>query len=109
MKLLIIAPFCCLLLACGGTYTFVKTTGHTAEARKGGCAFDVLTTRPNKAYDELGVFEPYGAVNDATAFRKAVADELCRQGGDAVIAEINGHGQYVRGTAIRYTNVLPSP
>jgi hypothetical protein len=31
-----------------------------------------------------------------------VAAAVCRAGGDAVLAEVNGLGQYVRGTVIRY-------
>jgi hypothetical protein len=42
-------------------------------------------------------------VVDPVQFKTAVAADVCRVGGDVVVTEVNGYGQYVRGTVLRHT------
>jgi hypothetical protein len=43
-----------------------------------------------------------GATGSVEEFRESVGPSVCANGGDAVVAEINGIGEYVRGTVIRF-------
>ena len=67
--------------------------------------FDVLTTRPDRPYDEMGVVEPEMSGMEAGSAREFVhliGETTCQAGADAVLAEINGRGNYIRGTLIKY-------
>jgi hypothetical protein len=39
--------------------------------------------------------------DDPTEFKNAVRADVCRVGGDVVLIETNGFGNYVRGTVLR--------
>jgi hypothetical protein len=91
--------------ACGPLrYKYVPTTANKAAARAAGCSFEILTTRPDRPFIELGVLElDDGRTTQSVGqYRTAVAQDVCAVGGDAVLAEINGNAFYVRGTVIKY-------
>jgi hypothetical protein len=93
------------LAGCG--YSYTQTTQNAAPAKPENCSFDVLTTRPERAYVELGVLESQGSPGsgaaNASIFRSRIGEQVCQVGGDAVLTEVNGLGNYVRGTVIKYT------
>lgn len=99
-----------LLVGCG--YRYTPTTQNAAAAKPANCMFDLLTTRPSRPFVELGVLEPQGSQGKqrtAAAFRDSVAADVCRVGGDAVLTEVNGLGDYVRGTVIKYRDEAAAP
>ena len=98
------ASVCVLLGACGPTFKYVPTSEVTNEAREPTCEFRVLTTIPSNPFDEVGILQADGSyrTSDVEEFKKIVAPDVCRAGGDAIISEINGLGYYMRGTVIRY-------
>jgi len=70
------------------------------------CTFDLLSTRPDRPYDEMGVVEwDMAAVRSAREFVDLIREQTCRAGADAVLAEVNGGGVYVRGTVFKYRAV----
>jgi len=90
--------------ACTG-HRYAQTTNVTAPSKPAACSFDVLSTRPDRPYDEIGVLDARHASNastDAGSFRDSIREDVCRAGGDAVLAEVNGQGHYVRGIVLRY-------
>ena len=95
-----------LLLGVGCGYGYTQTTSHVAGPKPEGCVFDLLSVRPDRPFDELGVIDSTSgsayAVSDARSFMEWVRPDVCRAGGDAVIAEVNGLGHYVRGIVIKY-------
>jgi hypothetical protein len=95
-----------VLIAIAGCvgYKYSTTTSVTAPSKPESCEFDVLSTRPDRPYDELGVLETSAGyeARSVSSFRDAILRDVCRAGGDAVLAEVNGLGHYVRGTVIRY-------
>ncbi|MCB9737031.1 MAG: hypothetical protein H6745_30985 [Deltaproteobacteria bacterium] len=84
------------------TYAFTPTTRQSAPAREAGCEFDLLSAAPRTPYVQLGFLEPTVQAHSAVEFYDAVRGEVCAAGGDAVLTEINGLGEYVRGTVIAY-------
>jgi hypothetical protein len=106
-----------LLTACSPSYAFrttTATTATTAPPREAQCRFDILTVAPSRPFDEVGIVEghasPWGVgVNDVDEFREQIARAVCSHGADAVLAEINGFGQYVRGTLIHYRAADAAP
>ncbi|MCI0569828.1 MAG: hypothetical protein L0Y66_03685 [Myxococcaceae bacterium] len=90
--------------------TWTKTTSIHTEARDEECSFDILTVRPDRAFDELGIIDVQRGgftepLKTAGEFRSSAHPYVCAAGGDAVLAEVNGLGIYVRGTVIRYRPV----
>ena len=105
-----------LLVGCtfAGSYDYTPTTRYLAAAKRLSCGFDLLTARPERSFVELGVLErPPGprapAARSASDFRESVGLEVCRAGGDAVLAEVTGFGAYIRGTVIRYKDRTDQP
>jgi len=90
-------------------YTPTSTQG---EPKFYNCPFAVLTTRPPRPFEELGIIDftgghffdgrRTGVPENANEFKSKAAQYVCHSGGDAVLADVNGMGQYIRGTVIRY-------
>jgi hypothetical protein len=85
---------------------YSQTTRNVASPRGASCEFEVFSVAPRREYDELGILDVGG---DATAaphsvgkFIEMIREPVCRAGGDAVIAYVNGFGAYVHGTVIKY-------
>lgn len=96
-----------LLIASGCVhYNYSQTTRNVAPPKQAACDFEVFSAAPGRDYVELGMLDIGG---DATAaphsvgkFTEMVRESVCRSGGDAVIAQVNGFGGYVHGTVIKY-------
>ncbi len=69
------------------------------------CVVEVLTSQPERGYQEIGTLEFYNGTEPTTidAFKKAVAKQVCEVGGDAVVATADHKGQFTKGTVIAYT------
>jgi len=87
-------------------YSYSQTTRNLAPPKSVGCEFEVFTVAPGREYVELGILDVGG---DATAaphsvekFTEMIQASVCRAGGDAVIAQVNGVGAYVHGAVIQY-------
>ncbi len=103
------------LLAAGCTAgtEYTASSSVRAQPKPDNCSFDVLTTRPQRPFEELGIIDFTGGMthasgrragvpDSASALRDKAAQTVCRAGGDAILADVNGLGQYVRATVIRY-------
>lgn len=95
---------CTLVLSC--TTARMTRTADVVEAREPDCQFDVFTMHTPAGFQEIAVVDIaayYDAITTADAFRKRVAPEVCKAGGDAVAAMVNGNGVYVKGVILRRT------
>lgn len=84
---------------------YTKTTSAEYQSKSLDCDFDIFTSLPQKNYDEIGVIninKYYLAIADISTFKLKVKDEVCKNGGDAVVVTINGSGHYVQGTVLKY-------
>ena len=95
-----------LVLGCvaGGAYT--RTTDKAYPARPPGCTFKVFTSAPQEPYEEIGVVDHIHrgdnvGASDIREFMGVMRPYVCRSGGDAVLAFVNGMGWYVKGTVIK--------
>jgi hypothetical protein len=99
-----------LLLAvagCGPMYFYGTTGSITVPSKDPKCSFELLTGTPPRSFDELGVVAPedieYGSLAAGSPqFADQIRPMVCAAGGDAVVAEQNQWGRYVRGTVIKY-------
>lgn len=93
---------------------------ESCPKRPADCSFEVISRRPARDYAVIGVidvesFQVRHLPKDEAAFRSAVAGEVCRAGGDAVVPGINGNGRYVLATVVKWvdegatTPVCPKP
>jgi hypothetical protein len=100
------APALLLFVAGCFGYQYTPTTQNAAAAKPQNCSFDLLTTRPERPYVELGVLESQGSPGSGAAnagiFKSRIGEQVCQVGGDAVLTEVNGLGNYVRGTVIKF-------
>jgi len=94
-----------LLPACGMYAPSYKltNTGAAGLAKPATCDFIIATTKVDRPYDEIAILDcgPNRAA-DVAEFKQSVRAQVCGVGGDAVIAEVNGYGSYVRGTVLRW-------
>jgi hypothetical protein len=93
-----------MLAGCVPTsYAFTPASARTFPGRAEGCAFELMTSPPSKDYDEIGVLTHYNGdlPTNLDKVRSAVATQVCKLGGEAAIAQSNGHG-YDKVTVIAY-------
>ena len=94
-----------LLSACAmyaPSYKMTKT-GGAGLAKPASCDFIIATTKVDRPYDEIAILDcDANKAGDVGAFKESVRAQVCGIGGDAVIAEVNGGGSYVRGTVLRW-------
>jgi len=93
-----------VLAACAKLpYVYTKT-GEAGPAKPPDCDFAIATTKVERPYTEVGILDtPEGPADNAADFKERVRAQTCEVGGDAVIAQVSGTGNYVRGTIVRYT------
>jgi len=91
------------LSACFATASY---SGRFMKKRPANCSFRIVSTLPEGHWEEIGVANVRPGHGGGTliaphtpgAFRKLIGDKVCAAGGELVVGEINGLGQYVRGT-----------
>ena len=68
-----------------------------------GCDFILVTDRPDASFEQIGIVDVTmrgRLVDTAAKFRDIVAPEICRAGGDLVVA-IKNRGVYLNGSVYR--------
>ena len=74
------------------------------------CDFFVRTTAPKEAFEEIGVINLSPAYysngipvlpNNSDELKIHIREQVCKTGGDAVVGDVNGVGQYVRVTILK--------
>jgi hypothetical protein len=110
-KELALGPALFLVLACASP-KFTPNSSIRADAKPDDCKVEVLSLPPAQPVDELGIIDFEGGTTNsgyrlgvpgtAAELRERLASEVCRVGGDAVLAQVNGLGQYIRATVLRY-------
>ncbi len=109
-----------MLAACSAEKQYTPTSTKAVAAKPANCQFDILTLRPARAVEELGIIDFTGGTRGTLGYRRGVArsagelkemigPDVCRAGGDAVITEVNGSGEYVRATVVRYSPPADAP
>lgn len=91
-------------------YQLTPTTKQVS-AKPADCEFVVVTTRVERPYEEIGILDRSGPMMIATTaqvFKDEIREQVCSIGGDAVFAQINGNGSYIRGTVLRWKKESPA-
>lgn len=94
--------FLCVSLMSCVSGEFYRTSSKEYPPRKDKCEFEVLTLQSDKPFDEIGLVEFDSPVLDMDSFKSDMRYHVCKKGGDAVIAHMDGKGRYVRGTIIKF-------
>ena len=86
------------------SYAFTPATNAPIKAKPNGCEFKVVTSTPAEGYEEIGTLQHYNGTppKDTEKFRKAVAEQVCQVGGDAVIATANAKGELTTGSIVKF-------
>ncbi|HEY0709165.1 MAG TPA: hypothetical protein VGG33_20315 [Polyangia bacterium] len=92
---------------CAGKYQHVPLEAVVAQPKESDCDFVVYEAPPEAPYDALGIIAPAdiesGSLDeDVEDFRDFASKSVCSSGGDALVAERDGEGRYVRGTIIKF-------
>ena len=95
-----------VLPSCATQFATTVTSSRTLTPKQADCTFAVVTSR-DRPSEELAILDikPIGfgpTIRTAADFKELVQNKVCELGGDAVYAEINGLGVYVRGTVLRW-------
>jgi hypothetical protein len=93
-----------LAIGCGHPpFTRSVSTAKPLTQKPDTCDFQVLSMAPETGYEEIATLAPkYGPVRlSADEFKAAIRKDVCALGGDAVVAQVNGLGSYVRGVVLR--------
>ena len=101
---------CAVLCACTPRVAFYTPRPATScPKRPPGCSFELITNRPARQYQAIGVidleaFSVKKLPHDEASFRAAITEMVCHQGGDAVVPGINGDGRYVLATVVKWVD-----
>lgn len=95
-----------LTVGCGPVSTFTAR-GNVCPAQPEGCEVTVITSRPERDYQVMGVldieaFSVRSLPRNEEAFRALVSPAVCRAGGDAVIPATSGDGRYIQATVVKW-------
>jgi hypothetical protein len=96
-----------LLGGCAGRYHHVPLEAVVAQPKEDDCDFAVYEAPPEAPFDALGIIAPGDIESesldeDVEDFRDFASKAVCTSGGDALVAERDGEGRYVRGTIIKF-------
>lgn len=95
--------------ACAQTGYIYTKTGDSGPAKPPNCDFVIATTKVDRPYKEVGILDSQdNPPSNAADFKERVRRQVCEAGGDAVVAEVSGHGYYIRGTVLRFTEGEPA-
>jgi hypothetical protein len=98
--------------ACSPKASFTPSSNRTYPPKSASCPLEMLATPPQRAYDEIGVYDmelgSY-AVTSAESVRDYLQPRVCQLGGDAFIVYANGEGVYVKAVAIHWKEAAPAP
>lgn len=110
-RLSLVALASLALCSCVPNYSITRTGTASLVAKQPGCDFSIVTTKAERPYEEIGIvdfvtgFITGPSARDASTFKEAIRGKVCELGGDAVFAEVNGYGQYIRGTVLRWKEI----
>ena len=95
-----------LLPACARTSNYVRT-GKARPERPEGCDLKVFTSAPTGRFVEIGVVNfsvlgggAKGRARNISEAKERAAPHACREGGNALILQGDGRGEFVRATVI---------
>lgn len=104
-------PICRHLLSLGvvslsacfsASFPLTVSTNKPLTPKPPGCEFMVVGSMPQGNYEEIATVRSAGkGCDDPEEFREAVRADVCKVGGDLVVTEVNGYGDFVRGTVLR--------
>jgi len=102
MKLLLAALVVICAEGCVG-YQLSTSSSTPLTAKPADCDFQVANLPPGgDGYEEIATLTPSkGRAVTPDSFKSTVRADVCKVGGDVVVTEINGRGEYVRGTVLR--------
>lgn len=99
------------MMGCAASYSYHNNTDTTYPSKSEDCDFQIKSSNPGPDYVEIGIIavkfnladrsgNPIGT-SDPIEFKEKIRKIVCQAGGDIVVGEVNGNGQYVRGTVFR--------
>ncbi len=94
-----------LVAGCTPTTFAFSPTVKSVTRKPENCPIEAMTSLPSRDYQEIGTLEFYNGTEPKTLddFKKAVAEQACRVGGDAVVAIADFKGLYTKGTVLAWT------
>jgi len=86
------------------SYAYTPASSRSFEKRGESCAFEIVTTPPDKNFEEVGTLAHYNGdvPKDLDGLRKAIEKQVCNLGGDAVIAISEEGKGYSKATIIHW-------
>ena len=98
-----------LVVGCGGgsglKYILTPTTPAPtvpAEPLAPTCDFEVFKSAPQGEYDMLAEVKPVDfSATTSDDFKAAIRADVCKAGGEMVVATVNGANNYIKGVVFR--------
>ena len=114
----ILLALCLAAAACTPTALYTHTAAQRFASRGNDCDFPITSMLPRGiAWEEIGVVNVqvvwgrYGPIAPATPaeFKTLIRAQVCQAGGEHVVGDVNGAGQYIRGTVFRRASPADAP
>jgi hypothetical protein len=83
------------------SFPLTVSTTKPLTPKPPGCDFQIAALLPQGGYEEVGTIRSAGkGVDDPSELKRAIQADVCRVGGDVVVTDVNGYGNYVRGVVL---------
>jgi hypothetical protein len=95
-----------LVVLLGGCipHPYTRTSSVRYPPKPKNCAFRVSTAGSTSGYEEIGTIGGCSGTDNLGSYKRQIHEQICANGGDLVVAQVNGNGVYCLGTVFRKQN-----
>ena len=87
---------------CSAFMSYSNTSDKTYPSKPNDCDFKIKVTDTNLAdYEEIGVVNGCAGQKDINSYKGTIQPDVCKAGGDLVVASTNGYGVFCQGIVFK--------
>jgi hypothetical protein len=83
-------------------HTYTGTSAARFPPKPTTCKFTMRTGGVPPDYQEIGTIGGCSGTSDLLEYKDQIREDVCKHGGDLVVAQVNGYGVYCLGTVFRH-------
>lgn len=90
---------------CSTFMSYSSTTDKKYSPKPDDCEFNIKVTNTGlNDYEEIGVMSGCAGQKDINSYKDTIRPNVCKAGGDLVVARANGYGVFCQGIVFKKLN-----
>ena len=87
---------------CSAFMSYSSTSDKTYPPKPSDCDFKIKVTDTSlENYEEIGVISGCAGQKDINSYKSTIQPDVCKSGGDLVVARANGYGVFCQGIVFK--------